>query len=249
MRRFTSIVALAAALLAGRAMAAEVPNLYGGQTIVTGMFEPERTRGLRQILLDVLVKVAAEPKLLDDPRVAPILERGRDFLTGFDYEDRMKNTPVRDEQGTRDRPYDLRMSFDRAKIDAALAGLGLQPWSSDRPAVLALVTVAYPSGSYLLTAAGEQGLGQRQALAAAAERRGLVVTLPASASAPAAAPTATDAVLKGTLRWQPDGAFWRTDWRLEAAQKSRSWSVDSPSFDEAFRNGVGEAAATLAGRR
>jgi hypothetical protein len=244
MRKLLSIAAMVTTLLTGSAQAIEIENLYGGQAIVTGIFEPERTRGLRQVLLDVLVKVSAEPKLVDDPRVQPLLDRARDFVASYEYEDRMKGTPVRDEQGTRDRPHDLRIKFDPAKIDAALAELGLKPWGSDRPPLFALVTVEYPANKYVLSSEGELGLGQKQALAAAAVRRGMSVNLPKNAPA-----TASQPILQGTLRWQTDGAFWRTEWKLIGATKKRSWSMDSPSFDEAFRNGVGEAAATLAGRR
>lgn len=245
MRKLMSIAAIALMLLTGSAQAVEVENLYGGQAIVTGIFEPERTRGLRQALLDVLVKVSAEPRLIDDPGVQPLLDRAKEFVASYDYEDRMKGTPVRDEQGTRDRPHDLRIKFDPVKIDAALAELGLKPWGSDRPPLTALVTIEYPASKYILTNEGDQGLGQKQALAAAAVRRGMAVSLPAT-TAPA---TASQPVLYGILRWQPESAFWRTDWKLVGTAKERSWSIDSSSFDEAFRNGVGEAAATLAGRR
>jgi hypothetical protein len=259
MRKLATFLAVTIALLTGSAPAVEISNLYGGQAIVTGIFEPERTRGLRQVLLDVLVKVSAEPRLIDDPRVQPLLDRAKDFMLTYEYEDRMKGTPVRDEQGTRDRPYDLRIKFDSAKIDAALADLGLKPWSSDRPVLVALVTVEYPASTYMLTSDGYQGLGQKQALVAAATRRGIPVIL--SENGVAAPKVVGDQpLLQGILRWQADGAFWRTEWtltdvRFDVAQppslvtRKRSWSIDSSSFDEAFRNGVGEAAATLAGRR
>lgn len=259
MRKLVSIAVMAVALLSGSARAVEITDLYRSQAIVTGIFEPERTRGLRLALLDVLVKVAAEPRLLDDPRVPKLLERATDFVASYDYEDRMKHKPVNDDQGTRDRPYDLRVVFDRAKIDAALGELGLQPWSSDRPPLLAQVTVEYPTGKYRLTEDGDQGLGQKQALAAAAMRRGMTVTLPlAAAASPVVA--AGQPLLEGTLRWQEAKTAWRTDWTLtevglqatgtpSLATRKRSWTVETTSFDEAFRNGVGEAAATLAGRR
>lgn len=259
MRKLATLLVLGLTLFAANAPAVEISNLYGGQAIVTGIFEPERTRGLRQILLDVLVKVSAEPRLIDDPRMQPLLDRARDFMTSYEYEDRMKGTPVRDEQGTRDRPHDLRIKFDSAKIDAALADLALKPWGSDRPPVIAFVTVEYPASKYVLTSDGDQGLGQKQALVAAATRRGMAVSLPANA---VAAPNVAsgEPLLQGIMRWEPEGTFWRTEWtlsevRLDTAQRptlvttKRSWSVDTPSFDEAFRNGVGEAAATLAGRR
>ncbi len=277
MRKLMSIAAMALTLLMGSAQAVEVENLYGGQAIVTGIFEPERTRGLRQVLLDVLIKVSAEPRLIDDPRVQPLLDRAKDFVASYDYEDRMKGTPVRDEQGTRDRPHDLRIKFDPVKIDAALAELGLKPWTSDRPILATSITIEYPSNKFVLTPDGDQGLGQREALIAAANRRGMPIawgTL--TAATPGLANENTreksdktsgqrirdeSAILRGTLRWQPEKASWQTDWTLSqsrittADQKvlmvnnNRSWSVETSSFDEAFRNGVGEAAATLAGRR
>jgi hypothetical protein len=268
MPKLLSIAAMALMLLSSSARAVEIENLYGGQAIVTGIFEPERTRGLRQVLLDVLIKVSAEPKLADDPRVQPLLDRAKDFVVSYDYEDRMKGTPVRDEQGTRDRPHDLRIKFDPAKIDAALAELGLKPWGSDRPILSANITIEYPNNSYSLTAHGPNGLGQREALLAAGDRRGVPIGLPApsvisNTNLPPSMPTLKKAeqfTLSGTLRWQPDRSLWHTSWTLmqtliDTSQtppfttKSRSWTTETTSFDEAFRNGVGEAAATLAGRR
>ncbi|MGE0152710.1 MAG: DUF2066 domain-containing protein [Reyranellaceae bacterium] len=251
MRKLMSIAVVAASLLTGSARAVEIENLYGGQAIVAGMFEPERTRGLRQVLLDVLVKVSAEPKLIDDPRVQPLLDRAKDFMTSYEYEDRMKGTPVRDEQGTRDRPHDLRIKFDPAKIDAALAELGLKSWTSDRPILLAWITIEYPGRKFILRKDGQDGLGQKQALEAAAIRRGMKILVGEDFTIYPPLSTKPDEtyILKGTLRWQPDKVSWHTNWQLTNLQKERSWSVDSPSFDEAFRNGVGEAAATLAGRR
>jgi hypothetical protein len=122
-----------------------------------------------------------------------------------------------------------------------------------------LVTVEFPASKYVLTGEADQGLGQKQALMAAAQRRGMAISLPATTPAPSTT-SAEQPTLQGILRWQSDGAFWRTDWTLtdvkfDATQRpslitrKRSWSIDSSSFDEAFRNGVGEAAATLAGRR
>ncbi len=140
----------------------------------------------------------------------PLLDRARDFMTSYEYEDRMKGTPVRDEQGTRDRPHDLRIKFDSAKIDAALADLALKPWGSDRPPVIAFVTVEYPASKYVLTSDGDQGLGQKQALVAAATRRGMAVSLPANA---VAAPNVAsgEPLLQGIMRWEPEGTFWRTE--------------------------------------
>jgi len=252
MRKLMSIAAMALTLLTGSAQAVEVPNLYGGQAIVTGIFEPERTRGLRQVLLDVLVKVSAEPRLIDDPRVQPLLDRAKDLMASYEYEDRMKGTPVRDEQGTRDQPHDLRITFDKAKIDAALAELGLKPWGNHRPILIAHISVEYPDSRFSLMQDHQFGLGQRGALEAAATRRGMKVILPdAAAKAPYMGSLQPPEAfpLLGRMRWQPESASWNTQWTVVAGKQIRIWVIETPSFDEAFRNGVGEAAAILAGRR
>ncbi len=275
MRKIVSIAVLAAALLAGKCWAIDPAGLYAGRTIVTGTLEPERGKGLRRIMLDVLIKAAAEPRLAEDPRLPALLERAPDYATGFEYEDRMKGTPVRDEQGTRDRPHDLTASFDPAKIDAALRELGLQPWNANRPVIAMSITIEYPNSRFTLTPDGNQGLGQREALIAAADRRGVRIgwiaftaVTPVPPNEPAREKpernvlTRNETVtLRGTLRWQPEKAQWQTDWTLAQSKvttanqnvlmvnNNRSWTVETPSFDEAFLNGVGEAAATLAGRR
>lgn len=252
MRKIVSIAVLAATLLAGKAWAIDPADLYAGRTIVTGTLEPERGKGLRRIMLDVLIKAAAEPRLAEDPRVPALLERAPDYVTGFEYEDRMKGTPVRDEQGTRDRPHDLTASFDAAKIDAALRELGLQPWKARRPTLIAFITVRFPDNQFVLADDSQLGLGQKQALQAAAVRRGMKVVL-GPASKPPSGNRPTNGleiyVFEGTLSWRPETVSWRTDWTLASARQSRSWSDETTSFDEAFRNGVGEAAAILAGRR
>lgn len=247
MRAFATIAAaaiLALTVTAGSAWAIDPAEIHAGQTIVTGTLEPERSKGLRRIMLDVLIKAAAEPLLAEDPRVPALLARAADYVTGFEYEDRMKGTPVRDEQGTRDRPHDLTASFDAAKIDAALGELGLRPWKGPRPTLTAFITVSFPDNQFVLTDNSQLGLGQKQALQAAALRRGMKVVLGNESMN-----GSETHVLAGTLRWQAEKVSWHAEWRLTGLRKNRSWSIESPSFDEAFRNGVGEAAAALAGRR
>jgi len=255
MRAFATIAVamlLTLTIGVGSARAIDPAGIYAGRTIVTGTLEPERAKGLRRIMLDVLIKAAAEPLLADDPRVQKLLARAPDYVTGFEYEDRMKGTPVRDEQGTRDRPHDLTAAFNPAMIGAALAELGLQPWKGRRPTLSALITIRFPDNQFVLAEDSQLGLGQKQALQAAALRRGIKVILGEGNLKPPSDDsinTSETHVLKGTLSWQPDKVSWHTDWQLIHRRKNRSWSLDSSSFDEAFRNGVGEAAATLAGRR
>ena len=127
-RILTAVAGLLLALLVcGRAGAETDGTLYEAQAIVTGQREPERTRALPGCFLDVLVKVSGEPRLIGDRRLLPLQAKTADFVESFRYHDRMAGMPVHDEQGTRDRPYDLIVRFDVGKIDAALDSLGLKP--------------------------------------------------------------------------------------------------------------------------
>ena len=137
------IVRVAAMVMLGcaNASAANVDDLYQAQTIVTGQGEESRRFGFPVCLEQVLVKVSGDPRLIGDPEVAALAGQAAAFVTDFAFRDRMAGIPVHDEQGTRDRPYDLTVRFDPAKIDAALRSLGREPWSASRPRVAVFVGV------------------------------------------------------------------------------------------------------------
>lgn len=245
---------------------ARADELYRAQTIVTGQGEPNRGIGFAACLEDVLIKVSGALQLAGDPRLAPYKARAAEFVTGFDYHDQMSGTPKRDEQGTRDRPYDLIVDFDKAKIDDLLARFGLKPWLSHRP-VLGVVVVMVPGGRrYIVMSDGRQSELQREALGAAAAKRGLAIVLPdhaaltqakseptglAAATPADFAPTLTargaEAILIGQLSWDDNALGWTTEWRLDVHGQPHLWRFGRVTFDEAFRRGLGGAAQILSG--
>ena len=77
---------------------------------------------------------------------------------------------MHDEQGSHDRPHDLTVTFDKAKIDAALKSLGLEPWTAPRPRIVLFVAVTNGERSFMLAADGERGTDMRESLGAAAFR-------------------------------------------------------------------------------
>jgi hypothetical protein len=262
------LLLLLALVLPGAARAIELPDLYKGQAIVTGTQEPERSRGMRLALMDVLVKVSGDARLLDDRTLAPVLANAKAYVVAFDYEDRKKGLKINDEQGTRDRPFDLRVLFDKAKIDALLAARSLKPWSAARPQLLSLVVVRFPANSYVMSADGQLGYAQRLALADASNRRGLPTLLPGQAVLAGArltpdgiarlspdelskltASLGGELPLRGIMVWDDKLPGWRTDWTLMANGQAHRWHDDSPSFDEAFRRVVQHSAAIFAGLR
>lgn len=223
---------------------AQAAGLYEGQAITTGTDERTRPAALAACLAQVLAKVSGNPALLDDPRVAALGPAAPGLLAGLAYLDRMGDIPRRDEQGTRDRPYDLLARFEPSGIDAALFGLGEIPWlvNRDRPGVLADITIAPRSGPpFPLLADTDAGERHRAALLSAAGRFGIPVLLRPSDGPPLIAP----AVLHGRLAWQDDG--WSAAWTLAWAGQQRAWTVRGVGFDEAYRNALAGTAAALSG--
>jgi uncharacterized protein len=260
-----SIACLGAMLASGAGAAGTVDDLYRAQTIVTGQGEEDRPRGFAECLEQVLVKVSGDQRLLGDPRVAALTVQAATFVAAFGYRDRMAGIPVHDEQGSRDRPYDLAVSFDPAKIDAALRSLGREPWSAaSRPRLVVFLGVRIDPTSYVLASDGDRGRDQRDALAAAAERFGMPMALPdrtaladaglgyreiVRADPSSLEATATkiggDLALVGSLVWSEEALGWVADWRVARPGKTSRWQIRGVSFDEAFRDAMAGAAQVL----
>jgi hypothetical protein len=262
------ILRLAAMIMlgCGHASGANVDDPYQAQTIVTGQGEESRRFGFPVCLEQVLVKVSGDPRLIGDPEVAALAGQAATFVTGFAFRDLLAGIPVHDEQGTRDRPYELTVRFDPAKIDAALRSLGREPWSASRPRLVVFVGVDLAGATYLLASDGKRGRDQREALAAAAERFGMPMALPDEAALAAAGlsyPTLQaldlasldararafggDLALAGDLVWSETALGWVADWRMDGQGKSYRWQIRGVSFDDAFRSAMSGAAQILSG--
>jgi len=260
----SSLLGLLFIILLSPAVCAD--DLYRAQTAVTGQGEPNRLIGFAVCLEDVLVKVSGALQLAGDPRLAPLKSRAADFVKAFDYHDQMSGKPKRDEQGTRDRPYDLIVDFDKPKIDELLGTLGLKPWLSHRPTLGIVVAMVPGARSFVVTADGKQSDLQRDSARIAASRRGMSIVLPDEASvakvnvsdaalmtasvetlAPLVSAQGAEAILVGRLAWDDDDLGWVTEWRLDTEGQSHRWRMRGVTFDEAFRRGIGGAAQVLSG--
>jgi len=253
-------------LVAGACMAARGTELYQAQTIVTGQREPERNIGFALCLEDVLVKVSGDPRLIGDRRLLPLEARAASFVTAFSYRDRMADMPVHDEQGTRDRPYDLSVTFDPSRIDAALASLGRAPWTAARPRLAVFLGVRNGPSTYVLAGEGPEGFEQRLSLIAAADKRGMAVVLPLARVLAAAQLTVDrlgpgelprldslakevggDIAFAGRLVWNDRALGWIADWHLAWRGETYTWHIGGVSFDNAFRNAMEGALQILSG--
>ncbi len=232
-------------------------DLYRAQSIVTGTEEPERTRGFRQALAEVFVKLTGDPRLRQDPRLQPVLDSPHRFVARFEYEDRMKGIPVHDEQGTRERPHYLRVIVDGDAVDAELQRLGLLKWPAERPTVGVWVEVQTANERYVLSADGPEGYGQRAVLMEAASALALPIRLPPSGNhvslqdmampGPSAVESAlggADALLIGVLSVNGEG-YWNMTWSFSHASGRRDWALSGVTFDQALKSGLDMAALVL----
>jgi uncharacterized protein len=252
--------------LPGKASGAGWDELYRTQTIVTGQREDTRAKGFATALEAVLVKVSGDPRLIGDPRVEALAGEAGASVESFRYRDRMEGMPVHDEQGTRDRPHDLFVSFDPGTIDAMLRSLGRERWPVPRPRVAVFLGVENGPTRYMLASDGKRGRDQREALAAAADALGLPLAMPSEAALAkaglgledvaaadaagleaAAGKVGGEVALAGSLVWSDQALGWVADWRLASGGRTFGWRITGVSFDDAFRNGMRSAAQILSG--
>ena len=239
---------------------------YQAEVIVTGQGEASRQAGFAKCLVDVLVKVSGDPRVAAEPEAVALAGNPGDLVAAYRFHDRMSGIPVHDEQGSRDRPYDLTVSFVPARIDAALRSLGREPWAGPRPRLVLFLTVRNGSTAFVLSADGERGRSMREALAAAAARFAMPVILPSlavlaevgldggnrppggfAAIQAMARAAGGDLAIGGDLVWDEESPGWIADWRLEVGGKSRQWRIRGVGFDQAFLNAIGGAMQILSG--
>ena len=248
------------------AMAAAGTDLYRTKVTVTGEGEANRIVGFAAALEDVLIKASGAQKLSGDRRLAAYKTKARDYVRSFSYRDQFFGKPIRDEQGTRDRPFDLTVEFEEGRIDGLLKALGLKPWLSRRQRLAVLVEMEQGARNYVVTTDGPQSDLQRDALLAAADKRGMDIVLPGAAalaksnitgaelrapSFPALAPVAAElggeVVLVGRLVWDDRDLGWATQWQMDWRGQMHRWQIRGVTFDETFRRGIGSAAQILSG--
>lgn len=265
-RAIVRILLAAALTWCAGTMAAAGADLYRAKVTVTGQGEANRIIGFAACLEDVLIKVSGAQKLSGDRRLAAYKSKAKDFVRAFSYRDQFAGKPVRDEQGTRDRPYDLTVEFEESRIDDILKALGLKPWLSHRPVLAVFVAMEQGPRNYVVTLDGTQSDLQRDALLAAADKRGMLIVLPGAAAlaksnitgetlgttplsalAPVAAEQDAEAVLIGRLVWDDRQLGWATQWQIDWAGRAHRWQLRGVTFDEAFRRGIGGAAQLLSG--
>lgn len=233
---------LAGLLLAPAARAADF-ELYSARAIVTGTDDRMRLEGFDRCLRDVLVKVSGDPGLAGDVRVAAFEPGAQALAEDFFYQDRMSDQRMHDEQGSRDRPFDLTVRFAPARIDAILRQLGAAPWAGPRPPLALAIEITRNGETYPLTADGAPDERPREAAVAAGAKYGMRVVFPPIGGGLGDVPGAVE--LTGTLVWRPEVFGWVGDWRMAPHGAEARWGISGVSFDEAFRDAVRGAMRAL----
>jgi uncharacterized protein len=261
-----AFILLTLLVTAGPALGADNGDLYRGRTLVTGIRDETRIPAVPACLLDVLAKVSGDARLITDPRAHKIAAGGTLLVTEYSFRDRLAGRQIHDEQGTRDRPYFLTISFDPPMVDAALASLGSKPWVSERPHLALFLVIDNASTAYALASDGVFGRDQRDSLEAAAWQTGMKITLPREAAlareglSAASLPMAgqakfdrlakaigADLALTGKLVWNKGTLGWAAEWRLFDGRTSHDWKIKDVNFDDAFRNALRGSAQILSG--
>jgi hypothetical protein len=132
--------------------------------------------------------------------------------------------------------------------------------------VAVFVAMEQGTTNYIVTVDAERSFAPREALRAAAARRGMTIVLPSdaaltkvgihaaeltklppSALASRAAGQGGEVALVGRLVWDDRKLGWATNWQMEWQGRPRRWRVRTVTFDEAFRRAIGGAAQILSG--
>jgi uncharacterized protein len=258
----TLLIALAGVILFDKPMpVGSQVDLYWAKTIVTGRREETRLPGIGDCFVKVLQQISGDPTISGDERVVELKGKAEDYARSYGYHDRMEGIPIHDEQGTRDRPYDLTVEFHPEKIAAVLLALGRKPWPAPRSVILVYLAVRFEGNSCILAKDTELGLDQRESFLSAAWQAGLPILLPESAVVDDARLTAEklstgspdelaslargEKLLVGTIQWNKSMRGWAADWQLYENAKWHHWQIRSVNFDEAFRNAMSGAAQIL----
>ena len=210
--------------------------------------------------------MSGDPNIDRDSRVEAFAEEAQTYVKGFSYRDRMEGIPIHDEQGTRDRPYDLTVDFHPEKIDEILQVLGQKPWMARRPTIVVILAVRYEARSYLLTGDADEGFDQRESFMSAAWLTGMPMVLPSSATLKKAGMTAEKLptarlsdlkriarasgggiVLTGRIAWNKGMLGWKGNWQLQSIDGPHDWQIQNVNFDAAFRSAMRGAAQVLSG--
>lgn len=231
-------------------LAQDSPALYQATATVTGVDMRQRPAGFAMCLKQVLVKVSGAPRLQDDPRVAALAEHADTLVDSSAYVDPRAWLLHHDDQGTYDRSYELTVRFNPAKVDAALATLGVTPWRGARPLLTPVILVRRNETPYLLSAENPRGVEMRETIVRLASEYGVGIHFPTEnelaawgvtligVPAPLGTPDPAEIRITGSLSWNVQALGWVGSWRVRLNDRDHDWRIRGVGFDQAFADMV-----------
>ena len=239
-------------LSASAAYAGDVAALYSAVVVVTGRENAaERERGIREALPLVLTKLTVDGALAQRALEQGLSEEAASLVESLNYFDRKEGVQISDEQGTRERSFELTVTFDRQKIDAMVASLGGTAWTSKRPRIGVALLIDDGASTYLLTRDSERGYGQRWAMDDEARALALTLDLPANAAGETAEEAIAAALpnvavrLEGRMTVTTEG-YWDTHWQLTGRGVEERFASSGATFDRAIEKALRQSAQALA---
>lgn len=183
------------ALAAGPGGAEVVAWLYDAEVPVASQTDAARQAAAAVALARVLARASG---LAEVPRAAPLtaaMAAPERYILSYSYRAAPGPPAANSDEDAAAAGARLRVRFHAAAVRALLREAELPVWGADRPAVLVWLAVRDGRRGYVVGA--DETAGWARGVAAAAERRGLVVMLPLM--------DMTDAGVSAALLW---GRFW-----------------------------------------
>ncbi len=248
-RLLLCLLALLPALAPGQAA-----DRYAGEVVVADERPAARAEGLREILRQVVLRLAGRREVLQHPALETLLAQAPDLVQQFRYR-----------QAPSGEGRLLWARFDPDALNRRLAAEGIPVWHGPRPRVLVWLGEERGVQRVLLNPSEDPDL--RRALEDAARARGMPLQLPlmdledqaalapadlwadyAAAIQRASARYPHDLVLTGRLRPFADGR-WAADWTLWEGERAEPFQVQGDSREAVVAAGIERAQDLLAARR
>jgi hypothetical protein len=248
------VLLLVAGLSAGIARADDL-SLYEGSVPVNSQSPAERAKALPRALAQVIGKVSGQRNALASPAVRGVLGQAGQIVQDTRY-----STDTEIIAGAPIYRQKLIARFDRAAVDALVAGAGLPVWPSPRPVPVLWLVIDDGHGPRMVTGSH---LSVVRSLTDRGNERGLAFQLPTGTAAESAAglaaawlgqsqavvaPSATygsSMQLVGKLARSANG--WTANWSLlDNGVELNRWSEVNPDARAALANAADVGADTLA---
>ncbi|MEJ2612405.1 MAG: DUF2066 domain-containing protein [Candidatus Thiodiazotropha sp.] len=248
-----------AILAVSSAWAESVDNLYESEVPVSGQGANARATGIRNAFARVLIKVSGDRGLLNNPDLAPLLNKASGFVQQYRYKSLDLPAGNRSD-ATPDRLLWAR--FDTRAVNRQLRKSGIPVWGETRPSMLIWLGEEKGAGRSLLSP--EQKPGLKEQMDQVAYSRGIPLVWPLMDIEDQSAIQVSDlwggfeeSIRRASDRYSPDailvgrfsyrgGDSWQGKWILYLPDKVKRWQDVANSKQALASEGLEQAADALA---